>query len=170
MNSLVVHNKLSTIAHEMFHWWNGRTIQTTPDANWIKKGFTTYYEGKILYAAGLWSEEKFSDYVDYLRMKLWRDREPTPIDLLEASKKLLVKKMEEEYDNVYFGGALVAHGLDQRLQEQGNSLDEIWKLLNSRGGAVTTEVFLQALGELGGAELARECESLVYGRRTIGLP
>ncbi|KPL05620.1 hypothetical protein AMJ85_11560 [candidate division BRC1 bacterium SM23_51] len=110
MNSLVVHNKLSTIAHEMFHWWNGRTIQTTPDANWIKEGFTTYYEGKILYAAGLWSEEKFSDYVDYLRMKLWRDREPTPIDLLEASKKLLVKKMEEEYDNVYFGGALVAHG------------------------------------------------------------
>ncbi len=68
---------------------------------------------------------------------------------------------------MYNGGALVACFLDRELQAQGKSLDEIWVKLSQAGAPVSTRIFLQELEKLGGAELARACEDMVYGRRAI---
>lgn len=167
-NSLVTSNKLPTISHEIFHWWNGDTINTTPDADWIHEGFTTYYEGKMLYAAGIWSLDEFNQYLDGLYEDLERTPggTPAPLNLVQASEDLM-QGANEEYYNVYHGGALVAFFLDRELQAQGKSLDEIWGLLDRIEGPITTQIFLQELETLGGAELAKTCEDLVYGRRAI---
>ena len=89
------------------------------------------------------------------------------MNLVLASENLVRRGANEEYYDVYHGGALVAHFLDQKLREQGKSLDEIWGLLGDVAEPVTIDIFLHELENLGGEELARECEDLVYGRRAI---
>ena len=126
-NSLVTSNNLSVISHEMFHWWNGRTVVTMPEANWIEEGFTKYYEGKMLYSAGAWSSDEFREHLDklYEHAELGLDGQPVPINLVQASENLVRRGADGGY-NVYHGGALVAYFLDRELQEQGKSLDEMW--------------------------------------------
>ncbi|MBN1886899.1 MAG: hypothetical protein JW850_02880 [Thermoflexales bacterium] len=174
-NSLVTSDDLPTISHEMFHWWNGRTVESTPDANWIEEGFTEYYEGKALYSAGIWSSDELSEHLDKLYGRrdlefVGIDGQWLPINLVQASENLVRKGANEEYCKVYNGGALIAYFLDQRLQMQGKSLDEIWRLLNDVNEPISTDVFLQELEILGGVGLARECEDLVHGRRAIPHP
>lgn len=171
-SSVITCDDISTISHEMFHWWNGRTVETTPDANWIEEGFTKYYEGKALYSAGVWSSEDLREHLDKLYERdgldfVGVDGQWIPINLIKASEKLVRKGAGEEYYKVYNGGALIACFLDRELQMQGKSLDQIWQPLNDKDEPITTDVFLQELEILGGVELARECEDLVYGRRTI---
>lgn len=175
INSLVTSDEMSTISHEMFHWWNGRTVETTPDANWIREGFTKYYEGKVLHSAGIWSSDELDEHFDKLYerrgMEFVRaDGQWVPVNLVQASENLVRRGAGEEYYKIYNGGALVAYFLDQGLQRQGKSLDEIWRLLNDVDEPVNTETFLQELEILGGVELARECEDWVYGRSAIPHP
>ena len=174
-NSLVTSDDQSTISHEMFHWWNGKTVETMPDANWIKEGFTKYYEAKVLYSAGIWSSNDFREHLDKLYERsglefVMIDGQWAPINLVQASENLVRRGAGEEYYKVYNGGALVAYFVDQELQRQGKSLDEMWCLLNDVDEPITTELFLQELEGLGGAELARECEDLVRGRQALPHP
>lgn len=170
IGSLVTSDEISTISHEMFHWWNGDVVETTPDANWIREGFTEYYEGRALYSAGIWSSAEMDEHLDKLHnradLEFVIDGQWVPVDLVQASTKQ-VRGSDEEYYKVYNGGALVAYFLDQKLQKQGKALDEIWRLLNDMDEPITTDAFLQTLKILGGADLAQECEDLVYGRRAI---
>jgi hypothetical protein len=175
IGSLVTLDEISTISHEMFHWWNGDIVKTTPDAGWIQEGFTKYYEGKILYEAGIWSADEFHEHLDKLYERkglgfVGPDGEWRPIDLVQASQDLGGGHEQEDYDKVYGGGALIAYFLDQELQKQGISLDEIWHRLNKVEELITTGIFLQELEKLGGAELAKACEGMVYGRRAIPRP
>ncbi len=175
VNSLVTSDDLDTISHEMFHWWNGDAVRTMPDANWIREGFTEYYEGKVLYSAGIWSSDEFDEHLAKLyeqnAVGLTRiDGQWTPVNLIQASENLARRQAEEEYYKVYNGGALVAYFLDQKLQAQGKSLDEIWRLLHEADEIITTDIFLQKLALLGGAELARQCEDWVYGRAALTHP
>jgi predicted metalloprotease with PDZ domain len=155
----------------MFHWWNGDAVKTTPDANWIHEGFTEYYEGKMLYEAEIWSSAELNEHLDKLHnrkgLEFVIEGQWVPVDLVRASGDLASRGADEEYYKVYNGGALVAYFLDQELQKQGKSLDEIWHLLNDVDEPITTDVFLQKLEVLGGTELAKTCEDLIYGRRAI---
>lgn len=171
IGSLVTSDEISTISHEMFHWWNGDAVKTTPDANWIHEGFTEYYEGKMLYSAEVWSSAELNEHLDKLHnrrgLEFVSEGQWAPVDLVQASEDLARRGAEEQYYKVYNGGALVAYFLDQELQKQGKSLDEIWHLLNDADEPITTDIFLQKLEVLGGTELAKACEDLVYGRRAI---
>jgi hypothetical protein len=162
-NSLVVSDDMATIAHEIFHWWNGTTIQTGPDAYWLREGFTTYYAGKMLYKVGIWSRGDWQDYMETLGRQLNPAENIFSINFSEASQNLVKKSDQADYARVYYGGALLAQFLDQRLQEQGQSLDQIWRLLRDSNTTVTSQVFLRALAKLGGPALAQECASLLEG-------
>ncbi len=173
INSLITSDELSTISHEMFHWWDGDAVQSAPEAGWIREGFTEYYEGKVLYSAGIWSAEEFDENLDKLYERkglVGADGRLPPVNLVQASEKLATGGAEEEYYKVYNGGALIAYFLDQRLQAQGKSLDEVWRLLSEVNEPITTDIFLQKLTILGGAELASQCEDWVYGRTAIPHP
>jgi hypothetical protein len=42
ISSLICSPEPETLAHEMFHWWNGHTLVWRSDAEWIHEGFTVY--------------------------------------------------------------------------------------------------------------------------------
>ncbi len=165
--SLVVEDDLAVVAHEVFHWWNGATVPSSIEAGWFKEGFTVYYTGKALYQAGLWSEAEFTAYRQEFASKSGLDRETGPVDLNRASRRLQKEGRREDYNRVYYGGALLADYLDRRLQEQGKSLDLLWPALREHAGTVTPEVLMQELEKLGGPELAAECMEMVEGKREI---
>ncbi len=155
--SLVTQDDLFVIAHEMFHWWNGATLSTTADANWLKEGFTTYYAAKSLYASGLWSEAEMADEINRFRAKA------SAVDLVEASNRLVNQNQSDAYDPVYYGGGLLAYRLDGLLHEQGKSLDDLWPLLNNLNHPVSTADFLRVLEGLGGKEVARQADDILHG-------
>jgi hypothetical protein len=164
-NSLVVCDDLVTISHEIFHWWNGRTLQFTPDANWIEEGFTTYYAGKALAHAGIWTTGDQGSYLRKLTNQLWGNRPPQPVNLVEASNRLKKQGNSQDYLTVYHGGALIAASLDERLHQQGKSLDQIWAVIQQGSSPVSTEGFLQSLAQVGGQTLADETKEILYGRK-----
>jgi hypothetical protein len=165
--SLVVQDDVSVIAHEMFHWWNGATLSTTADANWLKEGFTSYYAVKSLRLSGLWTERDFTRELDHYQSLLWQNTTPHPVNLVEASKDLVRSNSQEAYNTVYYGGALLANQLDQELAAKGHSLDTIWSLLNNLGHPVNTQDFLQALTIVGDATLSKQASAILYGRSVI---
>ena len=168
-NSLVVENNLSIIAHEMFRWWNGLTIDAAPEAYWIEEGFTEYYQRKMMYATGIWSHDEFVEQLKRLYITLWKHEKPYPIHLIKSSENFVLRDSGDEYENVYYYGALVASYLDAHLKEQGKTLDSMWNLLYTEGKAVTTELFLRKLEEFGGKELADDYSQIIYGKKTIAL-
>ncbi|MCX7711548.1 MAG: M1 family aminopeptidase [Clostridia bacterium] len=167
-NSLIVDNSTLTMTHEIFHWWNGETIDTTTDANWIKEGFTMYYEVKTLLKAGLMSDAEASREYRKFRSKLLRHSETKMFQLIDSSKRLSVGKgSEKDNDIVYYGGALVARYLDQELEKQNKSLDQAWKMMYDHGNPISTNDFLSILSELGGKELSEQSKSMVKGQKAI---
>jgi hypothetical protein len=170
VGSLVTSNRINVISHEMFHWWNGSTIVSVPEANWFKEGFTSYYEGKMLLMSGFWSLQEFTARLAGLRAGLWKEGDPGPVNLIRASVDLVRRGAASESDKVYSGGALVAWHLDRELERQGKSLDGIWKRLLDTGKPVTPALFFDVLGKWAGAEIARDCEDRVTGRRPLEDP
>ena len=113
-----------------------------------------------------------------LEWRLWRGSTPEMFDLTAAAADLVREErgdqtatvVDEHYDRVYHGGGLVAAVLERRLEEQGKSLDAIWRPLHREEDPVSPRVFLETLLELGGPDLASECREIVYGRRLIPSP
>ncbi len=170
VGSLVTSNRINVIAHEMFHWWNGSTVVSVPEANWIKEGFTSYYEGKMLLMSGIWSYQEFTARLAGFRAGLRKGGDPGPVNLIRASLDLVKRGAVSESEKVYSGGALVAWYLDRELQKQEKSLEGIWKRLLDAGKPVTSALFFDVLGDWAGSELARECEARVRGRRPLEDP
>lgn len=168
--SLVTGPELYILSHEMFHWWNGETVGTTPDANWIKEGFTKYYEGKMLYRAGLWDDDDYAYHLGKPGAKLRRGDDPVYLDLVRSSDLLVKENREDEYDHVYFGGMSAAWYIDCELEAQEKSLDDIWRELRTVKPPVTTAVFLDRLASLGGQELADRCAAMVHGESELAIP
>lgn len=63
------------LAHEMFHYWNGRVLdRESPEelVYWFSEGFTDYYSMRILFESGRWDAATFCKWVnrhlaDYVR-------------------------------------------------------------------------------------------------------
>lgn len=162
VNSLIGTQEPSLLAHEMIHWWLGRSIQFSPDAHWIEEGFTTYYEGRVLRDVGVWTEEQFQSHLNRQLQRLPRET----VDLLQASVRLLRDYTPRDYGVVYGGGALVANFIDKELTAQGASLDDVWSYL-PRDETVTPEMFLEALSDMGYADLADQSRAFANGHEPI---
>lgn len=167
-NSLICSPDLGTLVHEMFHWWNGHTLQYTKDANWIQEGFTTYYEGKLLRRSGYWNDGQLAEYLGKKYSQI--PDALSPVNLSQASASFVKTYSRDGYYQVYSGGATVAAWLDRELQPMGRSLDEIWPHLIEQTGQISTEAFLSAVSNLYGNEIAGKCRLIVLGQQPIPSP
>lgn len=165
--SLVVEDDLKIIAHEMFHWWNGATLATSAEANWLKEGFTTYYAAKSLHASGLWTDEEFAEEIGKFKRKWSSEGEPRAMNLIEISGRFVRENNPEDFDPIYYGGALLAYRIDEQLQTQGASLDDIWAPLIEMQKPITPDDFLQALKEVGGEDLAMRVRAILNGHSAL---
>lgn len=170
VNSLISTANPQVLVHEMVHWWVGHTIAFKPDANWVQEGFTTYYEGRVLRDIGWWNSGAFADFLNRHSSQLYGQQGSRPFNLVQASERQLKSPNERDYNTVYSGGALVANYIEQELNLQGEALDNLWSILATHRGPISTQAFLAALESLGGKDLAQECSALVQGHRTIPLP
>lgn len=167
-SSLVTEDDLSVLAHEIFHWWNGVTFVTTKDANWIKEGFSKYYEAKVLFKLGLLTEDDFAEHLSKLHAIARRCHAEGKLDLIAASQRLIIGKgSQKDSDAVYFGGASVAYKLDAELHKQGKTLDDLWSILYDNGKPISSQDFVDALKGYGGDDLAKLCDEMIHGRITV---
>lgn len=170
-SSLVTENTLEVLAHEIFHWWNGETIDTTKDANWIKEGFTKYYEVKVLVEAGLMTPVELKDHMARIGNELYQYQAALTFNMAESSERLIVGKgSQKDSDAVYYGGAHIAYYIDKELGKQNKSLDEAWKKMLALGKPISSKEFYNVLSQLGGQELANECEAMVNGKKQLPIP
>ncbi len=165
--SLVVEDSLSIISHEMFHWWNGATLLTTEDANWLKEGFTTYYAVKSLSKAGLWTQDQLDQELSGYTRKVSTSSQSAPGSLTQASQRLVRQNDSAAYNTVYYGGALLAASLDRQLAAQGKSLDDLWPVLNQLQRPVSTQDFLRALAAEGGEGLSQAAAAVIDGKASL---
>ena len=167
--SLVTQNDISTICHEMFHWWNGFTLKSENEATWFKEGFTRYYEGKVLFETGIWTEEEYAKFLQIIEEELIGGGESEPINLIDASVKLEKYKSSsmEDYYKVYNGGALLALYIDTQLEKEQKSLDEIWRPLHKLNKAITTKDIISVLEGIADEDLINEVREILYGKKAI---
>ena len=120
----------STIAHEVFHYWNGWRLKGADYAStqWFQEGFTEYAANLSLVSSGLISPEEFyaklaSHVTKYRKLT-------TPLDAPGTHKG----------PPLYSGGALVAFTWDTMIRNTTNGQRGIGDVLrallrNTRGGA-----------------------------------
>lgn len=167
INSLISSPEPETLAHEIFHWWNGRTLQFSGDADWVNEGFTSYYAGKLLRQVGYWGDGDWAEYMTRRRQAIDKIAPNGTLNLVEASKQLAKGGSSRDSAVVYHGGALVGAWLDRELVDQGRSLDEVWLPLSKLGRQITTTDFLSVLRDLAGNTLSSECSDVVNGLAPI---
>jgi predicted metalloprotease with PDZ domain len=54
-------------AHELFHYWNGRTLQAEDPERlvfWFTEGFTDYYSLRILHESGIWGPATYIAWIN----------------------------------------------------------------------------------------------------------
>jgi predicted metalloprotease with PDZ domain len=164
-NSLITDDSNVTIAHEIFHWWNGATsISPKKNAEWIREGFTSYYSYKILHNTGYLTEQEFDENMS----RLANTYKGLKINLVKNSEKFSERTATQtEIGTIYNGGALIAYYLDKDLNEQNKSLDEIWTKLYALKKTISPEDFFKVLSEIGGEELSTKYRNMVNGKTSF---
>ena len=164
----------NTMAHEMFHYWNGNYISGEKPKNtyWFTEGFTEYYSSFSLMRTGIIPEElylkKLERYISryVITKKMW------PVDQLS-----LVEAGKEKHKNwllLYGGGATMALALDieiRTLTKHHKSLDDVMLLLKSKYGdnkiKITTAHILEAVNEVSGQKFNEFFDKYIYGNKEV---
>ena len=174
-------NWLSLVAHEYFHTWNGKRIrpkelgpfnyqkEASTTMLWLVEGLTSFMDDLFVYRSGLCT---IDEYLEIQRKKLeryWQTSGRRFSSLEESSFNAWIKlyRPDENFSNssisYYLKGGIVFWVLNVLLFEQGNSVDELLKLLWKRYkdlpemGLAKDDVF-QMVEELGGKKV---CDSFV---------
>ncbi len=179
---------LSLISHEYFHLWNIKRIrprelgpfdydrENPTRLLWVSEGFTSYYQYRILRAAGLMP---VPDYLDetagmiraYLEIP-GRAVDPVAEASFDAWIKLYRPNENTRNSTIsyYLKGALIGMLLDLAIRdatEGEKSLDDVmvklWKLFGQRPAEGFTEEELRSiLAETAGRDLGAEIDSWVH--------
>jgi hypothetical protein len=118
-----------SLAHEIFHYWNGRRLRGDPswERQWFSEGFTEYYALLSLVNLGLMDEGLFvkqhlGNYLYFFNSGLYAG-----VTIREAGKD------KGNYRHgVYSGGFVIALELDQRIRERSGgkrTLDDMMRHL-----------------------------------------
>lgn len=137
---------LELFAHEYFHAWWVKTVRPACYAGlsvkkviptrllWVFEGFTSYYEIKMLFKAGIISREKFFDKLSSLLTDEMRSSARLYESLENSSLEAWIKYYRPDGNrpnsvvNYYGYGALIGFALDAAIREKTGdvfSLDDV---------------------------------------------
>jgi predicted metalloprotease with PDZ domain len=151
------------LAHELFHEWNGQAItlaQPEQLGYWFSEGFTNFYARRLLYRAGLLSEDGF--------LASW-NRE-LAAHAANPARHVPAERVREAFwsdrsvgEVPYQRGDLIALHVDHAIALRSGgarSLDDLMRELvrraRSGAGPFTNEALLAAIGEYAGDGTAAE--------------
>jgi predicted metalloprotease with PDZ domain len=145
------------VAHELFHFWNGGSINLdAPEMRWFAEGVTEYYGLRALSAAGRLPAERLVDEIagsfDRLSGNPWADSSL-------ASLGTGYSRDPQAWSATYAKGLLAAWTLDLRLARAGG-LDVLMRDLVLRGGRPDLR---QETERIGAGDLSSFLDSLSRG-------
>ncbi|MEK7795353.1 MAG: M1 family aminopeptidase [Candidatus Hydrogenedentota bacterium] len=158
---------LHTIAHEIFHLWNGRKLKAKGQAEWFTEGVTDYMTWKVLRREGLIDRE--------MRLKqLERDLAAYCNQVGQESIARAGAQKAKFYSLVYSGGSCVALAMDvfaQQATQGEKSFDDILRALYAaaRDTGFTSEQVAKVAQEVSGYDFAPFFEKYVSGKETMSL-
>lgn len=183
---------LELCAHEYFHLWNVKRIQPKAfqypsllepvhtNQLWWFEGITSYYDGQLLYRAGILDRD---DYLNQLAIEMTRVyRMPGRFKQSVAESSYLTwTKFYQQDENApnaivsyYTKGSLIALALDLRIQAETNgqkSLDTILRYLWQQYGQTATGLeegeIERICSQVSGVDLTRFFEEALYGTEDI---
>jgi predicted metalloprotease with PDZ domain len=150
-DSLTSSNRIlwaNTLAHELFHAWNGHAIRAANYANlqWFSEGFTDYYATRSLARARVLNESLFSRKLEHtIGLYLYFKAAPAfdSVTLVSAGERKGRNRL-----GVYNGGWVSAFCMDTQIQTATRgtrSLDDVMRLLYSRFGLTGRPLSLEDL-------------------------
>lgn len=163
-----------TVAHELFHSWNGASLRPEPyaDLQWFSEGFTDYYATRSLAKTGVIDEPLFLRRMERtIALYLYFKSAPAfnGITLKSAGTRKGPHRL-----GVYEGGWVVAFCLDAHIRERSagrQTLDDAMRMLydefafNNR--AYTETALRRALREVAGPASETFLDKYVVGDETI---
>lgn len=160
---MVIH----TIAHEIFHLWNGRKLKAKGQAEWFTEGVTDYMTWKVLRREGLIDQE----------MRLKQLKRDLAAYCNQAGQESIARSGAQKskyYSLVYSGGSTAAFAMDiyaQQATHGEKSFDDILRALYAAasGTGFTTEQVAQVAHEVSGYDFAPFFEKYVIGKETMPL-
>lgn len=164
------------LAHELFHFWNGRRIkaENRADASWFTEGITDYYANIALLNRGVISEEWFirrlenifGNYLWFQYSNLFEG-----MSIIDAGKD----KGNNRF-GIYDAGWVVAFALDNKIRtetENEKSLDDIMRAMFIRYGNGKNRYTIDELVDIAtlstGIELTSFFDQYVMSRKSIDL-
>jgi hypothetical protein len=163
-----------TIAHELFHLWNGHAIAAIdgPGSQWFVEGMTEYVANLAALRSGVIPRTDFFRLMEKHLFMYWcyvYNRPWERLSLVEAGSN------KSDYNAaIYDGGWLVAFCIDVQLREATRgerSVDDLMSLLYERFGVTATpytnEDLFAAVNDVSGTDLSAFFEQHVTGTRTI---
>lgn len=170
----------SFIAHEIFHVWNAGIIKQKSDyEGWFKEGFTQYYGYLTPYRIGLYSKERFLDYLngDYeAYAKRYEAGDDVPLSRVKegtARKEGYLQPDSVKLRTMYNKSALVAAAMDEEIRKRTNNLkklDDFMKYMfqQFKNRRYSTDDILEAINEVTNQDFSKFFLDFIYG--TTKLP
>lgn len=157
------------VGHEVFHIWNGTTINFSEQEYWFSEGFTEYYSRITSARLGFTSE---SDFL--------RDFERACELYLSKSGKLSMREAGRNkfanMDLVYQGGNLIAATLDvqiRKLTQNQKSLDDVMKQIyrefGTTGETYTIDDVVRIVTDIAGKDFEPFFREYVSGTERLPL-
>jgi predicted metalloprotease with PDZ domain len=141
---------------------------------WLSEGFTSYYQEKVLYQAGLLKREGFLDALSQLWNRLQTIPGRKAQTLREASFDAWIRLYRADENTInstvsyYLKGAIAAFGLDvliQRYSKGKHSLDDVmrglWRDYLDKGPGQSEELIFELCSQYAGRDLGDELELLI---------
>lgn len=176
-DSLTSSNRIlwaSTLAHELFHAWNGHAIRPVNYSNlqWFSEGFTDYYATRSLARARVIDESLFIRKAEHtIGLYLYFKAAPVfdSVTLVSAGERKGRNRL-----GVYNGGWVSAFCMDTQIRTASRgrrSLDDVMRLLYSRFGLTGRPYSLEdlraAFAEASGTRFDEFLTRYVAGHETI---
>jgi predicted metalloprotease with PDZ domain len=164
----------NTVAHELFHSWNGASLRPEPyaDLQWFSEGFTDYYATRSLAKTGVIDEPLFLRRMERtIALYLYFKSAPAfnGITLKAAGTRKGPNRL-----GVYEGGWVVAFCLDARIREMSagrRTLDDAMRTLYDdfafKNQPYTETAVRKVLREVAGPASESFLDKYVVGDETI---
>ncbi|KMY65615.1 hypothetical protein AAU61_21380 [Desulfocarbo indianensis] len=157
------------LAHEIFHAWAGNAFRQADNITWFFEGLATYY-GNMRQQ----NDMTFSTALVDIFYRQYLDIKASHGDVVVGNASLL----DPDYNHQYVStkGGLLCYMLDKKLNETGNNIGQVNRLIYQRFGLSQDSAYfsnddiLQALNDISGQDFSGFFAKYVYGTELIPQP